>query len=33
MPYPGHTEILAELTGTGEYAMMLAPPPASMRSP
>ncbi|MFF5209121.1 4-hydroxythreonine-4-phosphate dehydrogenase PdxA [Streptosporangium sp. NPDC000396] len=23
LPYPGHTEILAELTGTGEYAMML----------
>lgn len=23
-PYPGHTEILAELTGTSDYAMMLA---------
>jgi 4-hydroxythreonine-4-phosphate dehydrogenase len=24
LPYPGHTEILAELSGTGEYAMMMA---------
>ena len=23
-PYPGHTELLAELTGTGEFVMMLA---------
>ncbi|MGI5170672.1 4-hydroxythreonine-4-phosphate dehydrogenase PdxA [Spirillospora sp. CA-253888] len=23
-PYPGHTEILAELSGTGEFAMMMA---------
>ncbi|MGI6126058.1 MAG: 4-hydroxythreonine-4-phosphate dehydrogenase PdxA [Planifilum sp.] len=25
-PYPGHTEILAQLTGTEEYAMMLSSP-------
>ncbi|MFE5615681.1 4-hydroxythreonine-4-phosphate dehydrogenase PdxA [Streptomyces sp. NPDC056524] len=24
LPYPGHTEILAELSGTGDYAMMMA---------
>jgi 4-hydroxythreonine-4-phosphate dehydrogenase len=24
LPYPGHTEILAELSGTREYAMMMA---------
>src|SRR5690606_31718549 len=26
VPYPGHTEMLAALTGTREYAMMLAGP-------
>ncbi|MDT9690454.1 4-hydroxythreonine-4-phosphate dehydrogenase PdxA [Streptomyces sp. P9(2023)] len=24
LPYPGHTEILADLSGTGDYAMMMA---------
>ncbi|WP_218009696.1 4-hydroxythreonine-4-phosphate dehydrogenase PdxA [Actinomadura kijaniata] len=24
VPYPGHTEILADLSGTGDYAMMMA---------